>query len=484
MPDFVGTNAPAFAYLQAWVATFMQHYAPGISDRLRRHGKTTRIMPGTQRVMNGSNVEYEVQAYHNRSTRIETDLMAPQADPRPGAQIRFNVNLDHTDATNNHIVVLEITFRTTYWDIKKRMDTLFKAEQKDFVRRDMEQGVDDVKESFSRYLHLPKDGLLATIATGGIKDADDQIFADASAYSGGDTAYLKLDPVSIALIGDGQFIEIRDAADNSLHANNVRVDYVQPFENAVMVKLTPESVDGAGDPVTDFAAIAPTDKLYLHGNFNKSPHGTLERYFDQGEGYYSVANRLDGINNMLMPIVINVAGSATAAKVDLTEDHYTRVGEVVGWMGGDGNVVNRRTMVMSRNEYRATTKFVKDAGIVLTPGLESQIGQRFNRAFGHDGFVLHDPNLGAVMVVVDDFAPFGKIRFLNLDNWEMVVPYGGAGGFDMMPGPIAGVWSRHTEEDGTGRPSKTFSAQGIQAFAFVSRWPKGDASLEGLKIVV
>ena len=43
-----------FAYLQAWVSTFEQHYAPGISNGMMRHGKTTRAIPEQVRVMNGA----------------------------------------------------------------------------------------------------------------------------------------------------------------------------------------------------------------------------------------------------------------------------------------------------------------------------------------------------------------------------------------------------------------------------------------------
>jgi hypothetical protein len=430
----------AFAYLQAWVNTFRQHYAPGIMDQLKRHGKTTRIMPTAQRVMDGSNIEYEVQAYHNRSTRASLDLMEAMPDPGPGRFLRFNVRFDHTDSSANDIVALEIGFRTTVWDIWKRGDSLFKGDN-DFVGRDVEQGLSDVKEAFARYLHLPNDGRLAIVQT--IRNDDSDIFSSCTTYTAASTAAcIQLDPVSIARIGDGQIVEFRTAA-GVLRANNIRVSYVHPFDNTIAVEIdsTLEPVDSAGAAVTNLDSLAADDEIFLSGSYNVAPSGTLNRFFDVTQTYYQ-RDRTDPAFKMLQPIRLDVTGGG--ANVPIEEDHFTRVGETVGWMGGDGNAVNRRALVMSRNEFRGVTRFVKDSAMQLTPGLESQVGREFNRAFGHDGFVLHDPNLGTVMVVVDDFAEYGNVDFLDLDE--------------------------------------VYSAQGIQAFAFVCKWPKGQARLQGLDV--
>lgn len=462
MADYVDS---AFAYLQAWVDTFRQHYAPDISDELRRFGKTTRLMDGKQRVMNGSNIEYEVQAYHNRSSRATKDLMAAIPDPGPGSYVRFNVNFDHTDANANDIMALEIGFMTTIWDIWKRTDSNFKAASPDYLRRDFEQGMADVKETFARFLHLPADGAMAVIATDGKKDDDSHQFASASAYTPGeDTALIQCNPVSIARIGDGQMIEIRSSA-GVLRNDHLKVTYVNPFEETIAVTVTTNSTNAdLDDPVA-------TDEIFLNQSYNVTPEGTFDGFFDETVAYYG-KDRLLAANKMLMPIIMNLGGA------DLTADHFVRAGETAGWMGGDGNALNRKAMIMSRNEYRWVNSFVEAAGQVFVPALESDVGQKLNRAFGHDGFILHDPNLGTSMVVVDDFAPYGKIRFLEMDHWEMVTPV--TGGFRMLPGSIAGIWERMGESDGSGKLGKRFQAQGIQAFAFVSTFPKHDASLEGI----
>jgi len=140
-------------------------------------------------------------------------------------------------------------------------------------------------------------------------------------------------------------------------------------------------------------------------------------------------------------------------------------------------------MVMSRYEFRAVARIAHDTGIVLTPALESEIGRKLVKAFGFEGFILHDPNLGSVMVIVDDFAEPGKIDFLNMSYWEIVNPING--GFRMFPGSIAGIWERNTESVAghEGKPSKTYTANGIQTAAFVCRWPKGQVRLRNLTTV-
>ena len=134
MADF--TDAGAFAYLQGWVATFKKHYHPEIGDMLKRFGSTTKHMQTSKRVLNGSSMEIEVQAYHNRSTRATKDLMAAMPDPQPGAFLRYTVNMDHTSEADNDFANFEIGFRTTWWDMVKSADSNFKGAG-DYVKRDV-----------------------------------------------------------------------------------------------------------------------------------------------------------------------------------------------------------------------------------------------------------------------------------------------------------------------------------------------------------
>ena len=90
----------------------------------------------------------------------------------------------------------------------------------------------------------------------------------------------------------------------------------------------------------------------------------------------------------------------------------------------------------------------------------------------------HDPAFGSVAIVVDDFAEYGKIRFLNLSDWEVVSPIDS--GFKMMPGGSMGIWTRNAEDDGSGNPSKKFSAQGMMPLAWVCKRPMKQIELGGL----
>ena len=470
MADTVNT---AYAYLQAWVNTFEQHYRPGVGDFLRRFGKTTRLLPQKNIRMMGSSLEYEVKAYHNRSTTVTNDLMKAMPDPAPGRYIRFTVTMDHTDPSNNDFAAFEIGFRTTIWDIWKRSDRTWK-DAPDFIRKDVQEGLDDVKETFAKYLHLPVDGQLAQIQDQRVDDSDTWGSCTNPYVAGADSCALLLDPTAIARIGDGQRVEFRSTA-GALIVDNVLVTYVHPGDEMIFVQVTGDSVDAAGSPVTNCDLLVDNIEVFLNDSYNVAPQGTLARLFDVTQTYYGRDRTADAFK-MLMPLRYDAAGGGAA--VPLTPDAFRRVGEMIGWQAGGFDEVASRAMIMSRYEFREISRFVKDAGITLLPALESEVGRKLVEQFGLQGFVLHDPNLGSVMIVVDDFAEPGQIDFLNTSQWEIVNPIDG--GFRMFPGTIAGIWNRNSETDGSGRPSKVYSANGIQVAAFVCRWPKGQVRLSGL----
>lgn len=480
MADFI--NA-AYAYLQAWSSTFRQDYAPGVTNMIKRHGRTTRILPSRKRRMQGNSIEYELKTSLNRSTRLTKNLMDPMPDPGPGVYMNFKVNFDHTDETNNDIVGFGIGFRTTIFDIKKRADRTWK-DSPDFIEKDIQEGLADVKETFAKYIHLPVDGLLANIAANGIRNDDDDLWDDATAYTAGQSdALIQLNATAIARIGDGQIIELRNSG--TLLINNVRVVYTHPHQETIAVELTSDSVDSGGATVTNFDSVntavvtnGDTVGIFLNGNYNVTMSGSLAQLMDPSQAYYGKVREDDGTanyepkNRMLIPIRIPAGGAA------LTEDFFSFVGESEGFrMGGFDSKVDR-AMIMSKYEFRQVRKIAKDAGITLTPALESDIGKKLNKHIGFDGTILHDPNLGTVMVVVDDFAEPGNIDFINRSDWEIVSPIDG--GFFMFPGTLGGIWSREGEPDGTGRLGKTFSAEGLQLSAFVCTAPKSQTRILGL----
>ena len=80
--------------------------------------------------------------------------------------------------------------------------------------------------------------------------------------------------------------------------------------------------------------------------------------------------------------------------------------------------------------------------MTMLPALQSDIGGKMNKAFGFDGWTLHDPTLGTVAITVDDMAAYGVIDFLDMNTWEMVEPFPGGASFDFLPGEMANIWSR------------------------------------------
>lgn len=128
--------------------------------------------------------------------------------------------------------------------------------------------------------------------------------------------------------------------------------------------------------------------------------------------------------------------------------------------------------------------------MTMLPALQSDVGNQMNKAFGFDGWTLHDPTLGTVALTVDDLAAYGVIDFLDMSTWEMVEPFPGGASFDFLPGEMAGMWSRTAyNSDSTaqaynakfnGRPSKEFEAQGEQLYAFINVGPKRNVRVMGL----
>jgi hypothetical protein len=476
----------AYAYLIALSATYKQHYFPGIADVLQRFGKTTRLMPRPPVRLDGPSMEVEVTSGHNRSTRVTRDLMLPMPDPGPGTKTRYTVNFDHTDPSANDFAALEITFRTTFFDLKKRADSNYKHMSKDPIREDFDEGMADVKEMFAKYLHLPSDGLLGTLAASGtvVFANDTDIIANAAAYANETTAFLQLAPMSIGRIGIRQLIDFYDASTDQLLISNVTVTWVHPFDTAIMVTLNgADSVNAAGNQVNDFTTWANSDKIYHSmqptdplnqgSRPRESPVGTLDEFFDISTAYYG-RDRTDPLYQILQPLRLDVG-----TDVDLTADHIRRVGETVAWQQGDSTSVSPRALVMARDQYRAMAAFATDEGIKIVPGTSADVGNQIKRVVGDDGYVIHDPNMGQIALVVDDFAAYGQIDFLDMGTWRMVIPWADAE-FQMIPGPIAGMWTRNTEDDGTGRPSKVFSANGIWSFCFINLGAIRNARLQGL----
>jgi hypothetical protein len=499
------------ALLQAWTTAFRQVYAPGINNALRRHGKTTRIIPESKRRVMGNSIEYTVQSYVNRGTRVTMDPMADTPPHTPGDYVKFTPTFDETTAANNHFAVFECFFGTTLYGLLKRGDTNFK-EGADFVRRDVDEGLASVKEDFAKYIHLNSNGLLATIdTTAGMKQADSDSFFSATTLTPGSatTVMFRLRPTAIARIADGQRIDIWNATLSLYEARNLRVAYVHPYEESIVLEIVTRTGAAADQtfqnngttPLTDLGANnggnangltgasgayadGDTLEIYLTGSKGAAPHGTLARLYDMTSTYFGV-NRVPGgnyvaKNRILIPV--RVDPSEGGASVALTADMFRKVGEVVGWQQGGFAETAAMAMVMSRYEFRQISAFVEDEGIKLTPALESEVGRSLNKAFGFDGFILHDPNLGSQMIVVDDFAEPGKIDFINRSQWEQLSPIDG--GFQMLPGPISGIWNRNNQQ-GTGvtyLPGKTYSANGLMLATWVCTWPKGQVRLDKLAV--
>lgn len=507
MADFVMN---AFSLLQAWSNTFQQHYAPGVSDHMKRFGKTTRIIPTSKRRLLGNNIEYEVKAFHNRGSRVSRVPMSNQPSHAPGDYIRFNVVWDDSDTagTTNHFALFETAFTTNIYNLWKRSDGKFK-DSPDYIKKDVQEGLADVRENFAKYIHLDSNGVLAQIDTNfPIKLADDDRYDSATAYSADTEEFclVKLVATAIGRIGDGQRVDIYNSTDGDYNARHARVAYVHPYEETIVLEIvdrggTESSMDSTSeDTITNDleswddleTEMEAGDTLYIvqADSWEAAPEGTLDRLFDVTDAYYGVARDTvtanEGPKRMLQPIRVDASGGG--ASVPLTADWYRRVGEVAGWQqGGFLEGSPALAEVMSKYEYRQIADFVDEAGITITPGLESQIAGALKKAFGFDGFIRHDPNLGTVMMVVDDFAAPGKIDFINRKQWEQVSPF--PGGFRMFPGTVAGIWSRDNQVDdsqGFQRSAtvniggKTFSANGLLAATWVCMWPKGQVRLMGL----
>ena len=501
-----GLSDNVIAYLTTWSDAFEQFYRPGVGDYLKRFGKTTRMIPkNPKRKVIGSSMEVTMKTRKNRSARITNDLLAPPPDPGPGAYTTYKVRFDAETAASNDFSALQIGFRTHWYDIKKRTDATFKDSMGDFIRQDIEDGLQDVAEEFAGSFHYGKNQKLATISA--IKKNDSDRWDSASAHADGQTtALLKLTNCAIAHIADGDLIDIYDNTGNVFTHKNVRVVNVNPVDYTIVISIesSPNTVDNGGSDVAHFNTLndsvtddGDTVEVYLSGvltagSTETAPtmKGSLDNFFDPTQDYFNIAaaNRLDATYRTLMPVRIDAAAGGSA--VQLTEDHFRQAGEAVGWANGSYLDADKRVVVMNRDQYRAVNLLQKDSGMTILAALQSDVGKEMNKAFGFDGWTMHDPTLGTVALSVDDMATYGVIDFLDMSTWEMVEPFPGGQSFEFMPGQMDKIWNRVSYNNAStnqnyaakydGRPSKEFEAQGEQLYAWINVGPKRNVRIMGL----
>ena len=292
--------------------------------------------------------------------------------------------------------------------------------------------------------------------------------ATATYLDGEATALMKLDPCAIAHIADGELIDIRNVTETNIMLHKVRVVNVNPVDYTIVIACETGTTKKT----------APTSK------------GSLNNFFDPSQDYFSIAtaDRLNATYRTLMPMRIDAA--AGGSDVQLTEDHFRQAGEAVGWANGSYLDADKRVVVMNRDQYRAVNLLQKDSGMTILPALQSDVGKEMNKAFGFDGWTMHDPTLGTVALSVDDMAAYGVIDFLDMSTWEMVEPFPGGSSFDFMPGTMAKIWNRSSYSSEStaqaydakynGRPSKEFEAQGEQLYAWLNTGPKRNVRIMGL----
>jgi hypothetical protein len=507
-------SSNVIAYLTTWSEAFEQFYRPGVGDYLKRFGKTTRMIPrNPKRKVIGASMEITMKTRKNRSARMTTDLLAPPPDPGPGAYTTYNVRFNATTPASNDFSALQIGFRTNWYDIKKRTDSTFKDTMGDFIKQDIEDGLQDVAEEFAGSFHYGSNQKLGQVTTTtGIKDNDDDRFDRAGAYTAASTScILKLDATAIAHIGDGELIDLYNRNDTTFEAKNVRVINVNPVDYTIVIAIeTSPSQTYENDGTTALthfnvlnASIVADDdiEVYLSGAYDHATQsaptskGSLDNFFDPSQAYFDIAAGGEGVGRFhpdkraLLPVRID-AGDSDNNPQALDVDHIRQAGEAVGWANGSYLDVDKRAMIMNRDQYRAINIGMQDIGMTVIPALQSDVGKSMNKAFGFDGWTLHDPTLGTVALTVDDMAAYGVIDFLDLNTWEMVEPFPGGESFDFMPGTFAKIWNRTMYNNDasaqnyaskySGRPSKEFEAQGEQLYAWINVGPKRNVRLMNL----
>jgi hypothetical protein len=465
----------ATAYQITYQTVFERTFVPGIFNQLTQHGATTKFFrQNKKRRMQGTTMRVEVQAALNSSAVPTMDLMDPVPDPVPNEYTDYYVDFDHVTPANNDFAMLQFTVRTTDWDIWKRSDN-FPSGIGDLIQRDIDQALASTKTAFAMMPHLPSTGILGTIL--GVKLADKTRYTSATAYSGTPSQiFVQLDPVSIGRFWIGQLLDVYTTG-GVLRVSKVRVKYVNPAinENALVLTTTTNSVDASDATVTSTAAIAATDVLVLAGGYGVNASGTLDAFFNNGGTYYG-RDRLTSFYWALNPLSYDPSSSSTA--VNLSLDHLLQAGYQMGWTAGNGMSRTDRVMISARDQFTAASRFANDSTFVMEPAFKSQIGGELVRRFGYDGFVVNTPNTGPIPWAVDDFAVYGKIRFLNADSWENVTPIDDQ--FMLRKNESGGMWFRNTEDDGSGRPSRISSLHGQIIWATINTAPQKNLEMVGL----
>jgi hypothetical protein len=508
-------SSAVITYLTTWSSAFEQFYRPGVGDYLKRFGKTTRaIKKNPKRKVLGTSMEVTMKTRKNRSARVTSDLMAPPPLPGPGQYETYNVRFNHTDATANDFNALSIGFQTSWYDIKKKSDATFKDNMGDYIRQDIEDGLEDVAEEFAASFHSGSNQLLATLTA--IKKNDSDLFDSATTtYLDGETsALIKVSQCAIGNIADGELVDILNQTENLFIGRSVRVVNVNPVDYTMVIAIDSNSTQSDGttalanfnelnDKLTDdedtvemyLSDVLDPDTAAATERTAATMSGNLNNFFDPAQAYFSiaagVAGRLGSTYRTLMPTRIDAASGGS--DVALSADHFRAAGEAVGWANGSYLDTDKRMIVMNRDQYRSVNLLQADGGMTMLPALQSDVGKEMNKAFGFDGWTLHDPTLGSVALTVDDLAAYGVIDFLDIDTWEMVEPFPGGSSFDFLPGSMAGIWNRKMYNNeaiasggmlagagAVGRPSKEFEAQGEQLYAWINVGPKRNVRILGL----
>lgn len=471
-----------FAYLTAFSETFKRDYVPNVFPQTMRHGATTRFLDLSERTLDGVHMEYEVDVHPNRGTVMTTDAHAAAPDHTPGRYGRFVLKWDETDPTKNDFGFLMTGLSKTFYTDQKNSDGNWKPSTSNLAK-DFQEMLDDVKENFARSFHIPTSGLIGVVDTGGKKDDDSFSWDDAGTYTSSSTsAKLLVQHTPMSLLPVGQLIEIRDTS-NDIVVNHVEITRNEPHEFTIDVRLTAKSVDNGGAAVTDLDDVAATDRIYLQGGYNQNTTNNLQSFFDESQTYFrtpdgTAIDRTLPVNKWAMPRVLNAAAGSGHTSVDLTPRHIRRAGRMLAFEEGDGNAIVNIMSIMNDDGFEQLTKLDKDKLIKMMPASQSDVGAQIREAFGFNGFVWHDPNIGVIPAVVDDFAAYGAISLLHKADWEIAVPF--AGGFQMVDvGGVGGMW-HNISEASTGRPSLKFYARGVMSYCPVCTRPSRQVQIQNL----
>jgi len=428
------------------VAIMKDDYLPGLQENWMYFGSiTNRIFSPSRRKSKADVFEIKVESEVSRSVRSTKDINGVFATPQANNYDTYQLTFSETEADNDFARTTG-SIETSHYDLKQVVNS---ADRPGAMVDTVDRWVNQLTKSFSEHKaihrHIDADCRLATVQ-GAVKDNDSSKYDSASAYSSGTDGRVQLTNGSISYFGQGMKVNVRSSAGAD------RGDYTVTDVNVADISNDSVGSIGLEQNSGTIGNIADTDEIYLTNEYDASieqGRNGFGEWFNTDNTLYG-KNRATPANRWMNPHVIEVGTSSAPAQIQ--RDHFDRMGDIVAHVTEMG--VTPVVFAAPRIHTSLRQQIGEDALHMIDPS-RNQREKRVSK-FGFSGLVYQHPSLGVVTIQADPLCVSDRVRFVVMEDWEEVMPFGAEDSVEFMPGEIAGMWYRMEYNDGVNDGRGTF----------------------------